>query len=266
MSDVMDVQEGQVLEGQVPAQAPVPGEQGQTPPAAPPVFTKEQQAAIDAAITKAADAAASKAAIQAKEAGRRELQSQQNKNAERARRLEAQIKERDAQLSTAAGKLKNYEPDAAKDIELTGLRTREQERGTTEQQEAAIAAQQQFHEKYHETQVNFIKGLGLNPEDERIDWGEDAPDYLVAMQRTLESVGKIQKEKETALQVGYEKRLREVEEKLKGVRIDANSVPLPNAQAAAPGSDADFMRKFGNGELPDNKENRARLAKIRASY
>ncbi len=61
-------------------------------------------------------------------------------------------------------------------------------------------------------------------------------------------------------------RLKDLEGKMTAAGIEANSVTTATPSGVIVGSDAEFMKKFGAGELPTSKENVERVAKIQNSY
>lgn len=205
----------------------------------------------------------SDAVEKAKDVGRRELQSQQDKNKAEAARLERRAKAAEAALKATQRTLEELDPDAASKAELARYKAQEQELSLTEQQEEALKTQQEFHQQFQNNLTQFIMSLGIDPKNEKIDWAEDAKNYLEAQQRVLKSVADIQSESLKEYK-NLEKRLKEDEkEKAEESKREANSVETTTSQGdVARMSDADFYKKFANGELPMNKTNKTRAEKI----
>lgn len=205
----------------------------------------------------------SDAVEKAKDVGRRELQSQQDKNKAEAARLERRAKAAEAALKATQRTLEELDPDAASKAELARYKAQEQELSLTEQQEEALKTQQEFHQQFQNNLTQFITSLGIDPEDEKIDWAVDAKNYLEAQQRVLKSVADIQSESLKEYK-NLEKRLKEDEKKkAEESKREANSVETTTSQGdVARMSDADFYKKFANGELPMNKTNKTRAEKI----
>lgn len=205
----------------------------------------------------------SDAVEKAKDVGRRELQSQQDKNKAEAARLERRAKAAEAALKATQRTLEELDPDAASKAELARYKAQEQELSLTEQQEEALKTQQEFHQQFQNNLTQFITSLGIDPKNEKIDWAEDAKNYLEAQQRVLKSVADIQSESLKEYK-NLEKRLKEDEkEKAEESKREANSVETTTSQGdVARMSDADFYKKFANGELPMNKTNKTRAEKI----
>ncbi len=251
----------------VQSQEPVSQEQVQPKPAE----TKPAEQPLTAeAIQKMIEEATTKAVAAAKDIGRRELQSEQDRNRAEALRAQRRAQLAESTLGAARIHLQGVDPEAAKELELAELRAKEQGRTVQEQEEAAAEQQKQFHQQFNSNLNQFITGLGVDPTDKRIDWAGDAPNYLVAQQRILESVSKIQKENIQTMQTGLEKRLKDLEAKVGKVaeeaNIEANSVSTTTSLGVVAGSDAEFVKKFGNGELPMSKANVDRYNKIIKNY
>lgn len=144
--------------------------------------------------------------------------------------------------------------------ELNRLRARDKHYQTREAQAYQRQQMEVFAKNFRANMNQFITEMGVDPDDKRIDWGDDVRDYLSKQQRILASVGKIGKETKE----GFEKRVKqEAEDKVARDRKEAgiDSVDT-SASLGAGGSDAEFQRKFGAGELPYSKENVERSKKI----
>lgn len=228
-------------------------------PAEPQVLTKEyvQQMIADATAG---------AVEQAKQLGRRELQSEQDRNKAELARMERRAKQAESTLGATRTHLQSLDPDAAKEFELAQLRAEREGRQTTEQEEQMAQYQANVVQGFHDKMSQFITGLGLNPADPKIDWANDAPDLLAKMGRIQDSVAKIQKENAQTIQSGLERRLKELESQVKKVNVEVNSVETTAPTGVVAGSDAEFVKKFGSGELPFTKVNKERYEKIQQSY
>ena len=236
----------------------------QAPPAKPPEpLTAEKVQQMIAEAT-------AKAVQDAKDIGRRELQSQQDKNRAENAKILQRARLAESTLRATRDSLTKLDPDAAKDVELAALRAREQGMTEAERDEAAAKAQEEFHQSFVGTLTSFVKSLGVDPKDPRIDWAADASNYLVAQQRVLDSVSKIQTDKVQSIQSDFDKRLKALETKGKTENTEspdklkeANSV---NTNTSGGGvitqSDKEFMAKLGDGTLPMTAENTARYNKI----
>ena len=100
--------------------------------------------------------------------------------------------------------------------------------------------------------------MGVDPNDKRIDWGSDAKDYFDAEGRISASVAKILKE-DVETQANRIK--QEAADKIAKANEAVDSVET-SASGGAGGSDAEFLSKFGKGEVPYSKESAERAKKI----
>ena len=231
-------------------------------PAEPQALTAEQEARVNQMIANAT----AQAIADAKELGKRELQRAQDRNKAELSRAEQRARLAEGSLYATKAQLQQLDPDVAKEMELAEYRAREQGRAGIEQEEAMKQQQAVFHGQFYSNLSQFITGLGVDPADKRIDWGGDSPNYLEAQRRVLDSVSKIQKEQIQTTRGGLEKRLKDLEAKIKQANIEVNAVETTASAGAAAGSDAEFIKKFGSGELPMDKANVDRYNKITKSY
>lgn len=222
--------------------------------------TPEQKMA--AVIEQQVGTAVTAAVKEIKDLGRKELQSQQDKN----KRLEARAKTAESARDTAARKLTEVDPEAAKDAELTTLRDDKATRLTADQVEEARRVQTEYATKLTTSLNAHIEALGIDPKDERIDWANDAKDFIEGRTKFDASIAKIIKEERETMQEGFDDRLKAVESKIKGEETEANSVETATSTGVVAGSDAEFMKLMGDGTLPSNKENLARYDKIKNAY
>lgn len=210
--------------------------------------------------------ATAKAVAEAKEVGRRELQAQQDRNREEMRKAERRAQVAESRAKGARTSLVDLDPELSEKLELAELKAERDALTKASQEEEVIRQQAAFHTAFIEQQSKFIEDLGLDPKDSRIDWADDAPNYIEAMGRIQTSLAKIQKENIGTMTSGFEERLKSLESKLNEGDTEANSVDTSTSAGVVSASDAEFMKKFGGGELPVNKENIDRYEKLRESY
>ncbi|MFA5037698.1 MAG: hypothetical protein WC479_11045 [Candidatus Izemoplasmatales bacterium] len=194
----------------------------------------------------------------ATEIAKRELQSTKDKA-----RAEVEFAQRQARVandSLQAG-LKELDPDSAAKVKLARYEAEDVERKRIAEAEAVRQMQEDFHNKFKTGLEDVVKELDVDPKDPRIDWAENAANYLEAQQRVIKSATKIHRENLKKMQDGFEARLKAIETG-KPVSVEANSVDTSASTAGAVGTDADFIRRFANQELPVTKENVARYNKI----
>jgi hypothetical protein len=227
--------------------------EGQTGQEQEPLTTDKVQQMIEQAVQLA------------KETGRRELQAQQDRNkAEQARaeRAERRAKAAEGLLSSTRGKFSELDPDVAKDLELAQLRSEKEQKEEWEKEDNLRRQQAEMAQAIQGGLTAHLKELEIDPNDERIDWAEDAKNYVEGRTRFDASVAKILKENQKTVSAGFEKRLQDLEKKLTDAGVEANSVSTATSQGVAPGSDVAFMKAFASQELPMSKENIDRYNKI----
>ena len=128
------------------------------------------------------------------------------------------------------GSLKDVDPDTLKDLELAELRARV---GISQgmEQEASIRQQQtDFDQKFHTGVKTHIAELGIDPNDKRLDWADDAKDYLEKRQRIDGSIRKVIKENTEKEKEGLSRQMKEMEAKLRQ-ELGLDSVDTSNPVA-----------------------------------
>lgn len=249
MSDINDVQMDVVPEGTTPPEVIVPQELSMEDKLARMVEEK-----VAAEISKATEQA------------RREIQSTKDKAKSEVDSAVKRAKLAERTMSAAQTHLQSIDPEIAKELELIQYRAEKQGIQTIEQEEATAQQQATFHSEFYNGLSQYVTTLGIDPKDERIDWGSDSGNYLEAQKRVLESVGKIQKANLETMETGFNKRLKDLETKFGRVNVEVNSVDTAASSGVVAGSDAEFMKMWGAGSLPSTKENAERAKKIQNSY
>lgn len=236
------------------------------PPAAvtPPEPSPEE--ILNQKISEAVAKAVAEATVKETERSKREIQSAKDKAMAEVAAAQRRARFAESTMDATRTRIKELDPDIAKEMELAEYRAKEQNRQAMEQQEQAAQYQADIVQQFHSQMNQLITGLGVDPIDKRIDWADDAPDLLTAQRRIQDSVVKIQKENIQTMQSGFEKRLKDLEEKAKQANIEVNSVDTTVSPGIVAGSDDEFLKKFGAGELPFTKANKERYDKIQQSY
>ena len=133
-------------------------------------------------------------------------------------------------LSGFRGKIGELDPDVAKDIKLAEYESRDRAFQSVQQKQAEMEQQHKFHESFTSQINQFITGMGVDPGDKKIDWGEDAPNYLVKQQRILDSVAKIQKANLKDVEEKQSQVIKDVEAKIrKDLGLDSVDTSNPVA-------------------------------------
>jgi len=161
----------------------------------PPVQPSPEDAKIQELVAKAVAVEIAKQS----EAAKREIQSVKDRA-----RAEVEAAQRRARLAettstTVMQQLKEADPDSMTRLELARLKAEEAERQRLEHEDAAKRAQAEFHQQFHSGLVDVVTEMGYDPTDKRIDWAEDAPNYLEAQKRVLKSVAKMKRETDKSI-------------------------------------------------------------------
>lgn len=209
---------------------------------APEVTQQEQAALTEDKVRQMIAEATAKAVEQAREQGRRELQSAQDRNKAIQRRLGITEK-----------RLKETDPDAIEHIELEDYKAGKAEDESRRANEEAFNA---FKAKTSE----LLKEFDVDPDNKAIDWGENAPTFQEAYERVWKSAKKIRAEfekssstrKEAELEAKITARIRR--------ELELDSVDTSNGGGVT--GDTAWKSKWASGELPATKENLAKAKKL----
>lgn len=163
------------------------------------------------------------------------------------------------------------DPDQAKILREADVEAKERMYAQREQEERARGEISTYVANFNDRMNQFIQDEGIDPSDKRIDWAEDTidangvPDLLTRMGRIQQSVTKINKEERSSWQKKMEQTM---EDRFANLRKEAglDSADVEASKGAQQVSDADFLKKFGAGDIPVNKENTDRYNQIRKSY
>jgi len=200
--------------------------------------------------------ATTKAVTQAKEAGRRELQGEQdrNRNAERRARL---AESRVAGYETS---FKGLDEETQKEIELARYREQDKYVQSTAQEEEQRQKEAAYFQQMNDSLLEEVRSWGVEPEDKRIDYASDAPDYFTGRKRFTDSLRKIVGENQKKAEERQVEDFKNLESKLrKDLGLDSVDT---TAGGGGSDSDADFKKGIGDGSLPLNKENMERARKL----
>ncbi|MBU2177560.1 MAG: hypothetical protein KJ556_20910 [Gammaproteobacteria bacterium] len=141
-------------------------------------------------------------------------------------------------LSQVKTRIQEESPDLAKEIEIAELREKV---GHYEGNEIANQTQQQqamFAQQFQDQMNQFITTSGVDPKDKKIDWGDDATDYLTKQSRILNSVSKILKSREDDIKKTIEQQVKDAETKLrKELGLDSVSTTNQTPKSNKPDSE-----------------------------
>jgi len=199
-----------------------------------------------------------KAIAEQTELAKREIQSVKDKARQEIEDAQAKAGFAEDALANLG---KDVDPDAA---ELAKLRARE----TYHRKMGAVAQQRQqaeaFDKSFQDSINQYITQIGVDPNDKRIDWAPDDRSYVNRQRRILTSLGSIQQENLTKAQKVLEDNVtQQIKDAEVRIRKDAGlDTEETGVSPGVGGTDADFLDKFGKGELPLSKENVDRANKI----
>ena len=237
-----------VVEEQVPVEETIPEAELKEQPPAPLTEERVQQLIVEATT---------KAVTEAKETGRRELQSEQEKNkaADRRARLAEQ------RVETYETSLSGVDEDTRNAIELARYREQEKYNQSESQRETQSEQDNAYYQRMNESVLIYLDNMGIPRDHKDLDWGQGSQDYIEARSRLDISVAKIMREEKNVTEGKREQLFKELETKLRG-ELNLDSVDIPPGGGSDNDSDAEFKKGIGDGTLPLNKTNMARAKKL----
>jgi len=226
-------------------------------------FSEAQEARMQQLIAQAT----AKALEQGKEVGKREMQGVKDREVAEAKRA-ARLAEQRAKA--IEGSLEGLDEESKKDIELARLRKERNIYAEAEQEDKLIKSQEAYAERLISSINNHIKELGIEPSDKRLDWAKGEQIDPVEGRRRLDaSIAKILKEEENKRMTDFQKELKKDFDEMKAaLRKDLGLESHDKGDNAGSGSDsdADFLSRFGAGELPPTAANLKRVEEIQSKY
>lgn len=172
---------------------------------APDAKTSQDQPLTQEAVSKLIE----DAIAPVKEATKREIQSVKDKAKTEVEKAIRKAELAENTLNQARARLRETNPEVVAELEAAELKEtvrHYQSRDAEEQTQQQLA---QFDQTFKTNVNQFVTELGLDPSDKRIDWGDDAKDYLDKQSRILKSVTAIQK---AETKKADEKRTQEVKD------------------------------------------------------
>jgi len=125
-----------------------------------------------------------------------------------------------------------------RDHELSQYRQRATQEQAQQQQDA-------YFEQLENSKIDELKDLGIDPNDERIDWAKDASDFISGRKRFSSSVNKIVKAREAELKASADNRFKELESNLRK-ELGLDKVDTSTGGGASD-SDAKFIEEYNDG-------------------
>ena len=213
-------------------------------------FSEEQEARMQQLMAQATSTA--------KEEGRREMQGTKDREV-----AEANRKTRLAQNEVASYKtgFDGLDEETRKDAELARYREQDKYHQFNAQEEEQRGQQVAQIQQMNDSITEEVKTWGIEPNDKRIDYASDAPDYFTGRKRFTDSLQKIVREKQTKTDGEQKEKFNNLETKLRK-DLGLDSVDTTAGGGGGSDSDADFKKGIGDGSLPLNKTNMARAKKL----
>jgi len=189
------------------------------------------------------------ATTKAKDVGRREMQG--IKDAEIAR-IQRAVRQ-DSAADAIKASLQNFDPEQGninQTVELAELRYRDQSRLQVEAEEKQRQQQEVFVNQLKEQLTQEAKDLGVDPNDSRIDWAEDATDFITGRNRWSKSVSSIVGENRVKEKEALTNQFKELEANLrKDLGLDSVDTTNKGGFGVANNSDEAFIKEVADGSV-----------------
>lgn len=198
------------------------------------------------------------------EAAKRAMQSAKDRAVQEVEQATRRARAAEVALSAIKSKVKQVDPDTAKDIEIEELRSQTTARRISEQEEKARKEQEEFHKEVIESLEDVLKDMGIDPKDPQLDWADDAKNYTEFNRRVLKSAAKIKKENDKKLMDESKQTVAElVKAEIAKARKDLglDSVDTSLGAGAPDTSELALVKKMASGD-PLTKDEWVRAKKI----
>ena len=197
------------------------------------------------------------AVTQAREAGRRDLQSEQDRN----RNVEKRARFAESKNQAYEASFKGLDEETQKDIELARYREQDKYYQSTAQEEARKQQESAYFQQMNNSLTDEVKTWGIEPDDKGIDYASDAPDYFTGRKRFTDSLQKIVREKQVKAEEKQAEDFKGLESKLRK-DLGLDSVDTTAGSGGGSDSDAEFKKGLGDGSVPLNKANMKRAREL----
>lgn len=195
---------------------------------------------------------ATKAVTEQVEAGKREIQSTKDKSKAEVERALREAQAHKEAISSFRDTIKDTDPDAAARLELAELRARDKARENADHAQNISQQQQALLDSFNSGLTEFIKGMGIDVADKRIDWGDDAKTLIEKQQKVLKSVNRIHAENQKGAEDKQKLAFKDMEAKIRK-DLGLDSVDISNAAGST--SDNAWLEKWGNGDIDATPQN-----------
>ena len=175
---------------------------------------------------------------------RRSLQSEKDKAvAEIHREADRKVKFAETEAASYKTSFADLDDEAKNAVELARLRGRDTVYQQREAEEDTRRSFDAYKKRLNESLYKHIETLGIDPKDKRIDWAEDATDFLDGRGRFDSSVARILKETQ---KVADEKLKDEIKQEIAKARKELGLDSVDTSTSAGAGEG-----KFTLGQVKD---------------
>ena len=182
---------------------------------------------------------------QAKDLGRRELQSQQDRNRAELLRAERRAQQAEARLNAYDGSVVNLDDESKTAIEQARLRGDNKYYQDLMKEEETRKQQETYANQLTQSLKEEATSLGIDPNDNRIDYALDESDYFKGRQRFTGSLSKIVKGNQDVASKQMQDAFKTMEANLRK-ELGLDVVPLSSG-AAVDTSEATFIKEYNDG-------------------
>jgi len=172
------------------------------------------------------------------EDAKRQIQRVKDKAGAEVEKANRRVADAENRLNQVRGKLKESNPDLATELENSDLKSRVEHYENQDKEDQVRQQMAQFDQTFKSNINQFITDMGIEPTDKRIDWGDDAPNYLEKQNRVMASLAKIHKTEAKKYQDSVAQQIKDAEARLRK-ELGLDSVDTSNSTA---------------GRIPDDKK------------
>lgn len=200
-----------------------------TTPTQEPAKQPSQEEIIGALIAKAFEVELPKQMAKVMEPLKREFQSTKDKSIAEVDRASKQAQEMYNSMMQAAS---GDDPEVRERLQQAGTMAQQRIAQQQAYEEMSRRKQKEFDTSFKDAHTQFVKELGIDPDDKAIDWGEGEGDYLEKTKAIQKSIAKIIKAKS-----------KEDNDKVKKQLVDVNSVDTSTpSNVSSSGIPTDMVR------------------------
>lgn len=203
----------------------------------------QTQPLTEEVLTQRVNDAVAVAVAQLTETAKREIQSIKDKSKLEVAQASKKAKISDQTLTHIKGALKDADPETLKELELAELRSRVAGYQGGEQDEFVQQKAAEFDSKFQSSVTHHLNELGIDPSDKRIDWGEDASDYLEKRARIDASIRTIIKQNATDAEAALDTKLKDELAKMRK-ELGLDSVDTANPTGAGGKSEEAVLKEM----------------------